>query len=62
MSSLIKLPIVLAVSAALHVAHTTLNKASPSEEATVNIVLERVLQFGMSFIKFIKVRDMLSGI
>ncbi|GLB44302.1 putative class VI-like SAM-binding methyltransferase superfamily, isoprenylcysteine carboxyl methyltransferase family protein [Lyophyllum shimeji] len=54
MSSLIKLPVILAVAISLHVAHTTPSKSSSNEEATVNTALEWVVQFGISIIKFVK--------
>ncbi|KAF8063941.1 hypothetical protein FPV67DRAFT_194342 [Lyophyllum atratum] len=54
MSALIKLLCILAVSVSLHVAHTSPSKASTNElrvEATVDNMLERVVQFGVNLIK-----------
>jgi protein-S-isoprenylcysteine O-methyltransferase Ste14 len=59
MSALTKLPCIMAVSLSLHVAHTIPSKAPPNEQATLNNMLERVVQFSISIIKLKKVRGVL---
>jgi hypothetical protein len=59
MSALFKLPCILAVSLSLHVAHTTPSKAPANERATVDNILEKVVQFGIDFIGVMKVRNAL---
>ncbi|KAF5378614.1 hypothetical protein D9615_007181 [Tricholomella constricta] len=54
MSALIKLPCILAVSVALHVAHTSPSKSPSTEHTTIDGMFERVVQCGTSIIKLVK--------
>ncbi|KAG6825868.1 hypothetical protein H0H92_002039 [Tricholoma furcatifolium] len=54
MSALIKLPCVLAVSTALHIAHTSPGKSSVEERTQVDGFLENVVKFGTRLIQYVK--------